>query len=114
MGPSAVAKPSWPPRRLTVAIAAVSLVVLNLVDTMATIHVTGLGGDELNPVMAWLLSYGPTAFVLGKMGFIILGALYLALYARRKRMAWYGLLGLDIVYSLVAAFHFYVIFILAR
>ena len=114
MGSSAVAKPSWAPRRLTVAIAVISLVALNLIDTIATIYATGLGGDELNPVMAWLLSHGPAAFVGGKMGFITLGALYLALYARRKRMAWYGLLGLDIVYGLVAVFHFYVIFILAR
>lgn len=38
----------------------------NIIDIIATLLLTGLGAEELNPIMAWLLQW-PAAFVTVKI-----------------------------------------------
>jgi hypothetical protein len=47
--------------------ALIVLAILNVFDTLSTLHILGLGGLELNPLMSWLLNKGPEWFILAKL-----------------------------------------------
>jgi hypothetical protein len=49
------------------------LLFASLTDAVLTIYVLQAGGDEINPVMGHLLSYGVMAFVLGKYLLTVFG-----------------------------------------
>ena len=54
---------SLPP---AIALAALAVLALNLVDVVFTLRHLELGAIELNPLMRELLEKGPSHFVLGK------------------------------------------------
>ena len=49
-----------------IALVALAVVALNLVDVTFTLHHLELGAIELNPLMRELIERGPVHFVLGK------------------------------------------------
>jgi hypothetical protein len=51
----------------------VMLAVASIVDAVLTICVLRAGGDEINPVMEYLLNYGILPFVLGKYALTVIG-----------------------------------------
>ena len=89
------------PRVRLITLLFALLVVFNAFDAYSTIHAVSLGAVELNPVMAFMLTRGTAAFLAVKMGLICGFGLTLAVLARRKRLAWYGLLGVTAVYAVV-------------
>ena len=48
------------------------VLLLSWLDAVLTIYLLGLGATEVNPVMAFFLSYGPVVFMLAKSGLTIL------------------------------------------
>lgn len=90
-----------PPSVRLIALLYALLLVSNGFDAHATIDAVRHGAVELNPIMAFALSYGVAAFVATKM--LLAGGLGLALaiLARRKRLAWYGLIGVSTAYGIV-------------
>ena len=89
------------PRVRLIALLYVLLVVFNAFDAHSTLDAVRLGAVELNPVMAHMLAYGPAVFLLAKMGLSCGLGLVLAVFARRRRLAWYGLLGVTAIYGSV-------------
>jgi hypothetical protein len=64
-----------PPKRSLVWIAAILIVVCNLIDIASTIYIISLGGQELNPLAAFLLQYNLLwPFKVSIVGWIALGA----------------------------------------
>ncbi len=92
-----------PPRVRLIALLYLLLLVSNAFDAHATLDAVRAGAVELNPVMAYALSFGPAVFIGAKM--LLAGGLglFLAVMARRRRIAWYGLVGLSAVYGAVLA-----------
>jgi Domain of unknown function (DUF5658) len=60
--PGALRRPLPP----TIALIALAVLALNLVDAAFTLRHLELGAIELNPLMRELLEQGPVGFVLGK------------------------------------------------
>jgi len=98
------------PRVRLIVLLYVLLVVFNAFDAHSTIDAVANGAVELNPVMAALLAHGAWVFLVVKMGMICGFGLMLALYSRRKRLAWYGLLGVTTVYGIVFAWQVALVF----
>jgi Domain of unknown function (DUF5658) len=67
---------SLPP---AIAIVALAVLALNLVDVVFTLHHLELGATELNPLMRDLLEKGPLHFALGKH--LMVGACIVAIAA---------------------------------
>ncbi len=56
-------------------VAILAFLGLNIVDAATTVHLVGQQNyKEYNPVMNWLLTLGPGAFVIGKMLLAAIGA----------------------------------------
>jgi Domain of unknown function (DUF5658) len=100
-------RPSLLRRPLPPAIALVALAVLalNLVDMTFTLHHLELGAVELNPVMRELLELGPLQFILGKH--LMVGAGIVAVAGHWS--FWLAAAGLRLVvlptYALTAIYH---------
>lgn len=94
-----------PPRVRLIVLLYVLFVVFHAFDAWSTVEAVRNGAVELNPLMALLLRHGFTVFVLAKMSLAAGCGLVLALTARRKRLAWYGLVGTTVLYGIVAAWH---------
>jgi hypothetical protein len=92
-----------PPRARLIALLYALLLVSNGFDAHATLDAVGRGAVELNPLMAFALSHGAAAFIAAKM--LLAGGLGLALaiLARRRRLAWYGLIAVSAIYGIVFA-----------
>jgi hypothetical protein len=71
----------------------------NIADACLTLHAVSNGAEELNPLMAGLLSYSPFAFIAVKF---VLFALAVEFIARKmpSLLKWTAIL-----YMLVAAWH---------
>jgi hypothetical protein len=54
-------------------IFVVMLLIATIIDATLTIYLLQEGGDEINPVMDYLLNYGIMAFVLGKYMLTVVG-----------------------------------------
>ncbi len=92
----------WTPPRIRLIVLLYALLLAsNAFDAHATIDAVRAGAVELNPIMAFALSYGVAYFIGMKM--LLAGGLGLALaaLARRRRLAWYGLIGVSTVYGIV-------------
>lgn len=95
-----------PPSVRLIVLLYVLFVTFHAFDAWSTIEAIRNGAVELNPVMAWLLRHGNATFFAVKVGVIAGGlGLFLALLARRRPLAWYGLVGLTVLYGIVAAWH---------
>ncbi|HSD12793.1 MAG TPA: DUF5658 family protein [Patescibacteria group bacterium] len=92
-----------PPSVRLIVLLYVLLLVSNAFDAHATLDAVRAGAVELNPVMAFALSFGAAYFIGVKM--LLAGGLGLALavLARRRRLAWYGLIGVSFIYGAVLA-----------
>ncbi len=101
-----------PPRPSLIALLIILLFVENVFDAVATLRITAVGAPELNPVMAWMLAAGPWQFVIAKLSICLAGALFLAFWSRRRRLAWIGLCLLALVYGGVALFHLWLMLLI--
>jgi len=80
------------------------LIIIDLSATLFWVH-NGLA-TEANPIMDFFLQYSPVLFVLAKLGLSTVGIYILYFFrARFKRMIFNILLGLNIIYLLVFAYH---------
>jgi hypothetical protein len=94
-----------PPSVRLIVLLYVLFMTFHAFDAWSTVEAVRNGAVELNPAMAWLLRHGFTAFVVGKMAIAAVGGLVLALTSRRWRLGWYGLVGLTVLYGVVAVWH---------
>jgi hypothetical protein len=72
-----------------VALAALAVIALNLVDAFCTLRHLQLGAVELNPLMRILLESGPLTFLLGKhllAGAGVLGIVACSRHRSARRM----------------------------
>ena len=63
---------------------AVCILILSCTDAFLTLNILMLGGEELNPIMAWLLGKNLFAFTAVKMTLTGLGVVILVATARAK------------------------------
>ena len=91
-----------PARRVTALLFFV--VIGSVLDALFTLLFLANGGDEANPVMALMLTQGPTPFVGLKMAITSLGAWFLAAH-RYFPVAYVGLHGLAVAYAGLLLLH---------
>jgi hypothetical protein len=63
-----------------ILVVIVMLLIASLTDALLTIRLLDAGGDEANPVMAWLLNFGVQPFLLGKYLLTVFGLPLLLIY----------------------------------
>lgn len=85
-----------------------AIFVLNVVDAIMTLLWLHRGGREANPVMAFVLDFGPTAFIAQKC-IVVAFWLVLLLVHKNFRFAKLGLYGLLVVYSVLFVIHFSIV-----
>jgi len=102
-------QPRTPPRPRSIVLVFLFLVAANVFDVAATIEVIRRGADEWNPLMQYALSVGPWYFFFLKFTVITGGAAFLAVYARKMRLAWWGLCAMAGVYFLLALLHLFLL-----
>ena len=78
----------------------------NIADALCTLYAVSKGVEELNPLMAWLISFSPTVFIATKLLIFTFAIDILA----RRRPSW--LLWVGILYLSVVAWHLSFIFYL--
>ena len=87
---------------------AVGIFLLSLLDLIFTLNYLERGGEEWNPLMAMALDVSTRAFALIKMGITFLGALFLLVHIRFKRVR--GLLAMVFgLYCLLTVYHLIII-----
>jgi hypothetical protein len=91
-----------------VAPRGVALVLLLLITSaldawLTMVHVQQ-GGQEANPIMAFVLLYGYTPFIAVKMALTSVGAWLLAVH-QQFPLAWKGLHGMAAIYLLLMGYH---------
>ncbi len=57
-----------------------AIVVLSIVDAALTLYLMRHGADEINPVMAYFLSHGPTVFFIAKYIFTTFSIVVILIY----------------------------------
>lgn len=85
-------------------VAVLVLIVLTITDALATLHILGKGGTELNPIMRSALEVGNGYFLFSKLAISALGGVLILLHAKFPgvRKALWGLLAL---YGGVVVYH---------
>jgi hypothetical protein len=85
-------------------VSVLVLIVLTITDALATLHILGKGGTELNPVMRSALEVGNGYFLFSKLGISFVGGVLILLHTRFPgvRKALWGLLAL---YGAVVVYH---------
>ncbi len=66
-----------------VRLSTACLVTIGLFDLVTTIMLFGRGMGEGNPIFSWLLQFGPWAFVMGKIVFLV-GPILILEYVHQK------------------------------
>lgn len=99
------APPSRPPRRFTVALMWAFIFFASIFDALGTALFLAAGGEEANPVMAWLIAR--SAGTLFAVKFIVVPLLAFLLYrlSARHRLAWGGFVLVTIVHIGLTAMH---------
>jgi hypothetical protein len=72
------------PLAFPVAVAALAVIVLNLLDAFCTLRHIQLGAVELNPLMRGLLEQGPLPFLVGKHLLAAAGVLGIVAHSRHR------------------------------
>jgi hypothetical protein len=85
-------------------VLVVAILVLNVLDALFTLVWLQRGGSEGNPIMAWILELGNSAFLIQKT-FVVGLWLMLLVVHKNFRLARVGLWALAIVYSLLVLYH---------
>jgi Domain of unknown function (DUF5658) len=80
------------------------VVCCSVLDAWLTLCHLADGGREVNPVMAFALAVGPSAFLSVKMGLSILCAWFLAAH-QQFTLAMQGLYGLTFGYTILLLYH---------
>ena len=89
-------------------VLVITVLILNILDALFTMLWLQRGGSEANPIMAWLLEIGNSAFLVQKC--LIVGLwLVLLLVHKNFRIARVGLWALTGVYSLLLLYHLFLI-----
>ena len=89
----------------TIAIMLILLVVLNIIDALATVYFVSNGyAEELNPLMAAWLELGNIPFLFVKLFFTSLGIGFLW-YSRKHKLAHILTAILLVVYIVIATVH---------
>lgn len=89
----------------------ITLIILclgNIIDVLATLYLTSLGYQALNPLMAWLLQW-PVIFVAVK-AVTVIAATIVFWYAREMKTAIIASRIVSIYYAVIAVY--YVIFLM--
>jgi hypothetical protein len=73
--------------RLQEWLVFVGVVVLCIADYYLTLEVLDQGATEINPAMSWLLSEGTRVFAFTKIGFTVVGMLFLMIHIRFRRVS---------------------------
>jgi hypothetical protein len=101
-----------PPRRPLPLLIFIFLQFANIFDAASTLLMTGLGAEEVNPVMAWALNRGPTVFLAIKLPLIVIvtGIMLRWVTNERshpvnRRMAWWALCLSFVLFALLSAYH---------
>jgi hypothetical protein len=81
----------------------VGILLLNLVDAVATLRHLEHGAEELNPIMGWALDTGPLGFLVVKHLLASLGVIGIALHPGH-RAAQVAMAVLVPIYSLLAVY----------
>jgi Domain of unknown function (DUF5658) len=85
-------------------VAVLAVVLLNLLDAFFTLLFLAHGGQELNPLVGHVLSYGPQVFILFKTLGIGICAAFLTI-TKNFRAARIGLWVVLVGYSLLLCWH---------
>ncbi len=88
--------------------AVLALLILAVTDALATLHIIGLGGREVNPIMKSALDIGDSYFLVVKLGISVVGGALILLHARFPgvKKALHALIAL---YGAVVIYHAYLI-----
>jgi len=89
-------------------VAVFSLFALTLTDALATLHILGKGGTELNPIMRSALEVGDHYFLITKLGISLLGGILILIHARFPAVK-KSLFALITLYAGVVIYHIYLI-----
>jgi hypothetical protein len=89
--------------------AVVALLLLTVIDAVATLHIVGRGGQEMNPIMRGALDVGEDYFVFSKVGISLLGAFLILLHVRFPGVR-RALRALLVLYSGVLVYHAFLIY----
>jgi hypothetical protein len=85
-------------------VLVVAILVLNVLDALFTLVWVQRGGSEGNPLMAWILDLGSSAFLIQKTFVVGLWLLLLVVH-KNFRLARLGLWALAGIYSLLILYH---------
>ncbi len=91
-----------PTRRVTVLVCIIT--VFSVLDALFTLLYINRGGGEANPLMDFAIQFGPTTFLLTKMGLTVFGVTILALH-QNFRAGLRGLYGISCLYVLLLGYH---------
>ncbi len=88
-----------------------TVLALCLLDALITIRLLQAGGEELNPVMRFLLQFGEAPFLVVKFGLTALALLFLLIHkeyhvARRRFRIRHLMAGALVVYALLILYEF--------
>jgi hypothetical protein len=72
------------PLAARVALTALAVIALNLLDAFCTLRHVSLGAVELNPLMRALLEEGPLTFLVGKHLLAAAGVIGIVAHARHR------------------------------
>lgn len=85
-------------------IAAVTLILFGITDTLNTLTIIERGGIEVNPIMNYYLSIGNEAFIFVKMSLTLVCTYYIYKYS-----SLFVLLTLDILYFILIIWQNYLL-----
>lgn len=85
-------------------VLVIAILVLNVLDALFTLVWVQRGGSEGNPLMAWILELGSSAFLIQKTFVVGLWLLLLVVH-KNFRLARLGLWALAGIYSLLILYH---------
>ena len=86
-------------------LTATAVMLMCVVDALFTAYHVQVGGEEINPVMNWVLQQGAGAFVCVKLAITGLCLVPLAGWYERYRIARYGFWLIFIGYVILSMYH---------
>ncbi len=89
-------------------VAVLALLILAVTDGLATLHIIGIGGREVNPIMRSALNISDSYFLFIKLGISLLGAFLILIHARFPGVR-RALVALILLYGGVVAYHAFLI-----
>ena len=99
---------SWT-REKVIIVGCTMFFILSVIDGALTLRGLGLGAiEEVNPIMQWVITQSPIAFMAVKLSLpVILGLILCKIRNRSRKFIAYSLGFVLIVYSVVMGLHVY-------